>query len=641
MWESRQAAFRDRLWPTAARLLGSLPEPVFAEVKLLEYDLALRHSDTGQFRDIFMGADRFPLLSLADWLLDDLGASDGSRRADAERGLFIASLLLAIRAQALDSLLDRSSLAGAGRLAVVQYCSERLMHELTGLIPSDSPVWEQVELASLAQFQALRAARQRAAAEPEAYLSGGWTSAARVIGLAVVEVTQSHGRADTILDLLSSLAAAFQLREDLASIHHDLLQGRLTYPVAMVARRASISLSPPPEPVRMLGALATSGALADIVGTAVELLADCRRQAVELELSIVADYLNAAHARLVQLADESPADGDGPRPLVTLSQPTLPQASSMARGFLLADPTLRESWELHREGMFGADVVASRFPAGLILEILAANGLDVTVQIDEFLAFTAANGFRYYDHPWSAADSDTVGIYLRLVPCATRPDEAAAAASTVLDCLEREIVEEGRDVPVWITACADDGQSRPPVVDLGEGCATVAAHLLLGLVSSPSERYRALVEIGAKNLFERIDAAGMGANVNYPPRYTLAIFSRLVRRLAERDLAPDLARTVTATRRTLELELERSSEIRPGGPQDAALATIACRAAGRPDLVRPEWQVTILRSQRFDGSWLGEPFAAAPNRGGAVSWYSSTTLTTALCLDALSHWADG
>jgi hypothetical protein len=48
-----------------------------------------------------------------------------------------------------------------------------------------------------------------------------------------------------------------------------------------------------------------------------------------------------------------------------------------------------------------------------------------------------------------------------------------------------------------------------------------------------------------------------------------------------------------------------------------------------------------LRSQRFDGSWLGEPFAAAPNRGGAVSWYSSTTLTTALCLDALSHWSDG
>ncbi len=40
--------------------------------------------------------------------------------------------------------------------------------------------------------------------------------------------------------------------------------------------------------------------------------------------------------------------------------------------------------------------------------------------------------------------------------------------------------------------------------------------------------------------------------------------------------------------------------------------------------------------QRFDGSWIGEPFAVAPNRGWHVSAYSSTTLTTALCYDALA-----
>jgi hypothetical protein len=641
MWAERQLAFRDRHWPTATRLLDALPQPLWAEVKLLEYDLALRHSDTGQFRDIFLGADRFPLLSLADWLLDDLGPVGQPRRSDAERRLFIASLLLAIRAQAIDSLLDQSSLAGGGRLALAQYCSERLVRELGGLIPSDSPAWEQVELASLTQSQGPRVAAVAAAdAEPDAYLDGGWTGAARMIGLAVVEVTRSYARSDAILDLLARLTAAFQVRDELSSIHHDLLQGRVTYPMAVVARRASIPLDPPPEPLRILGALATSGALAEIVGMAGTMLADCRRQAAQLELPTVGAYLDDAHARLVLPAGDAPTAVDVSRPLVTLSQPTLPKALSMGHSFLLADPTLRESWELHREGMFGAEVVASRFPAGLILEILVAHGLDVTAQVDDFLSFTAANGFRYYDHPWSAADSDTVGVYLRLVPCATRPAEAEAAATAILDCLAREVVEEGRNVPVWINGCADGPGSRPPVIDLGEGCATVAAHLLLGLVTTKSERYGALLEIGARNLFERIASAGMGANVNYPPRYALAIFSRLVSRLADFELPPDLAQQATTTRGMLQEELERRSRATPARPQEAALATIACRAADRVDLVRPEWQATLLRSQRFDGSWPGEPFAAAPNRGGAVSWYSSTTLTTAVCLDALSHWAD-
>ena len=65
------------------------------------------------------------------------------------------------------------------------------------------------------------------------------------------------------------------------------------------------------------------------------------------------------------------------------------------------------------------------------------------------------------------------------------------------------------------------------------------------------------------------------------------------------------------------------------------MLTIACLEAGRADAVDPEWRTTMLKSHRSDGGWSGEAFAAAPNRGRSVTWYSSSTLTTALCYDAL------
>jgi hypothetical protein len=95
------------------------------------------------------------------------------------------------------------------------------------------------------------------------------------------------------------------------------------------------------------------------------------------------------------------------------------------------------------------------------------------------------------------------------------------------------------------------------------------------------------------------------------------------------------------TRAILERELEDRLGDRARTPQDAALRTLACTEADRADLLEPGWRSIILRGQRMDGSWLPESFAAAPNRGGSVTWYSSATLTTALCFAALSRGSSG
>jgi hypothetical protein len=311
----------------------------------------------------------------------------------------------------------------------------------------------------------------------------------------------------------------------------------------------------------------------------------------------------------------------------------------MARGFLLADPTFKESWESHREGMFGSPDVASRFPAGLILEILCGRGLALSDEVDAFLSFTAANGFRYYDHPWSGVDSDTVGVYLRLQRFSGERLGDVAALDDVLDPLEVQVRTIGA-VPVWIALDkAPDGQ-RPPILALGEGCGTVAAHLLLGLCEVAPQRHAATIEMGAAHLLDRIDSVGLGANVNYPPLFALAVFARLIGRLDGLRYGPDVARKAAAARRALETALRAAVATSPRTPQEAALRILACLEMGVPEQLDPGWISTVLKGQRFDGSWAGEPFAAAPNRGSSVTWYSSTILTSALCYDAVARFSD-
>jgi len=655
VWQESQRRTHEAHWPEIERFFSSLPPRLFRQAKLLEYDFAFRYAATGQFRHAFMGADQFPILSLAGWLLDDLGVPT-TDRADADRHLFLASFLLAARVQTIEGILDPSSFSDESHIGLLEFFSTCIFLEFAHLIPSGSsgsPFWEQYQALTARDLDRLLERRERQAGtdlddEPDAYLNGRWAAPARLVALAVTEIGGVTTAAAGICAMLDGLAAAFQIRDDVETMHRDLQHGRVTYPIATVARAAHIPLHPPPEPNQILGAMVATRSLPTILAKAEALVLDSARCARELDLMSVGSYLDDVRAiSAEQLNRVSPVDGPPPSatprsgPLMRTFEPTLPKALDMAQRFLLSERTFRESWETHREGMFGSGEVASRYPAGLILEILHGRGVDVTRETDDFLAFTVANDFRYYDHPWSDADSDTVGVFLRLRRYASSPTEHEDALARVLGCLERQIGATGA-VPVWIADC--DGPStddvRPPIVALGEGCGTVAAHLLIGLLTVAGDRYRGAVESGASHLLDRLRHVGVGANVNYPPLFALAVFFRLLALLEQRNVGRGPAADIGTTRTRLLAELHARLEAAPVTPQASALAAIACRHAGQSDLVDPRWMTTVLKQQRSDGSWIGEPFAAAPNRGGWVSWYSSTTLTSALCYEALAGSSD-
>jgi hypothetical protein len=673
VWREAQRREHERLWPGVELLVSGLPPILSGQVKLLEYDLALRYSPSGQFTDIFLGADQFPLLSIGSWLIEDLSLLTGPKRERAEWHLFRAAVLVAARSHAIRSILDSTSFYDAEHVAIVQFLSERLMTELSRFVPAGSRSWELQEAIAVDGLEAMLAEQQVRRApvvleEPETYLTGRWSAPGRLLALAALTVGRRLETASSVDALLYDVAGAFEIKSDLVSMHADLLAGRPTYPIAFVARVAGLSLEPWPDARLVLGALVATNSLGSIVDAAITRLRDSRRLAADLGLRTFAEYLLDVEAGLVHrrptLAHDpaAKARGAGGRPavapshgrvartrsngdsqarrptapLIALTQPSLAKALEMAEGFLLADLTFRESWESHREGMFGSPAVASRFPAGLILEILHARGHDVSTPIDDFLAFTANNHFRYYDHPWSDIDSDTVGVYLRLTPYAATGGRGEAA-TPVLACLERDVAENGH-VPVWITNCEGSPRERPFMLNLGEGCGTVAAHLLLSLLAYAPDRYAATIERGSMQLIDRIGEIGLGVNVNYPPVFALAVFGRLIAKVEDSGqgfIDGQAKRAAGKARRMLVSALDRAMERRVLTAQQAALLTIACLDLKCSEKADPRWQTTILKRQRFDGSWIGEPFAAAPNRGLAVTWYSSTLLTSALCYDAL------
>jgi hypothetical protein len=673
VWRDAQRHERERLWSGVDQLLGSLSPNLARQAKLLEYDLALRYSPTGQFRDIFLGPAQFPLLSIGSWLIEDLSLLTGRKAERAERHLFLAAVLMASRSHTTRSILDGTSFYDAEHVALLQFLSERLTTELSHVVPPASRSWRSHEAIAADGLEAMLVEQQlrrptTALNEPEVYLTGRWSVAARLLSLAALTVGERLEIAPSVNAVLHRVADAFEIKSDLLSMHADLLAGRPSYPIAFVAGAAGLSLEPWPDATLVLGALVATNSLGPIMDAAINRLRESRRLAVDLDLATFAEYLLDVEVgfeeRRPGLARDhaTRAPGAGGRralapigrrvapklsngesrprrptaPLIALTQPSLAKAREMAEGFLLADLTFRESWESHREGMFGSSLVASRFPAGLILEILTARGHDMSTPIDDFLAFTAANQFRYYGHPWSDIDSDTLGVYLRLTPHAATGGRGQAA-SPVLECLERDVAALGR-VPVWIANCEGSPRERPYMLNLGEGCGTVVAHLLLGLLAYDPEGYAATIERGSLQLLGRIGEIGLGANVNYPPVFALAAFGRLIAELEDSSeglLDGQGKRAARKARRTLLGAFSRAIEWKVPTAQQAALLTIASAHMKCPEKRDSRWRTTILKRQRFDGSWIGEPFAAAPNRGPAVTWYSSTLLTSALCYDAL------
>jgi hypothetical protein len=499
---------------------------------------------------------------------------------------------------------------------------------------------------------------------------------------------------------LDGFNRVFQSMREIATLRRDLAQRNFTYPILRTMQEAGLDPRQPLPSEQILGAMVLSGSIAKICQENLTELEECRTATQTLHLPSFAAYLRGIEAWVAEVQElfsvkKGPTAqnlGATPRkrsashlglrapqrPLFAPHVDTLPKVIEMAEGYLLSDLTFRESWEVQRRGVFGlAEMTAKAFPMGLIALALCQHGHDMSEPIDEVFSTLQATGFRYYDHPHLPPDADDLGLLLRLYPYSSQPERHREVLQAPLRWLQNSLGESG-EIPVWLKTPPNtvDGVEYPFLSLWGQNCATVEANVLLGLLAYDGEGYRHLIETSAKHWCESWLTKGLSATRHYVPLYALWLALELIAKLgyvtpgvspAEMKNPPDsggeeslgsvqldvgeegwsnrLDKVVRTVMECLAVEANR-----PGlTSQDAAFLSLACLSSGNQETLSvfakrtlrvrlPDWITLLCKTQRYDGSWADEPLFGTPTRGELATWYSSRTVTTAFCYQALKTY---
>ncbi|MFN8458093.1 MAG: hypothetical protein U0401_26155 [Anaerolineae bacterium] len=704
-WFDPYQAKRNHYWPEFEAFFSALPPPLFQQGVLLKNNLATFFAAGGQFAHLLCRERDHPLLYWHFWLLDDLGCPDTPARADLERRLFLAMAFAFAAVYTRESILDSASNFDASFIFLDHALSQQSDFHLGQLFPAASPFWRRYHACwdeyavallttedrrsfDLAQDEPPTAKSQSPitnlqlpitnlrAKYPISNLQSlsphlAFTKISPAAVIAYVEQDDLWPQLEALLDRLN---AVLQLLREIANLRRDIMQRRLTYPILTTLELAGLDTHPSLSPERILGALVLTGTVPKMCQAALNWLTEGRAIAQNLKLPTFTEYVGVLEAwleevqNLFSLKSEQP-----PARQTSLFAPavdTLPKVIEMAESYLLADLTFRESWEIQRRGLFGVnEMTAKAFPMGLVAEILARHGHNMSGPINDIFQTLQASGFRYYNHPHLPPDTDDLGLLLRLFPHSAQPELHQAMLQTPLRWLEENIVESGH-IPVWLTRFdAPDKMEVPGAALWGHRCATVEANVLLGLLAFDAAAYAPVIEPAARQWSQTWLKRGLGGTHHYVPLYALWTALELVAQLqsfASSKNRPETGECVASPRNRRPIINPRSSvsglrssndfldslaQLTPAltnhltvetrrahlTPQDAAFLILACRS--NPSLFNPEWLTLLAKSQRYDGSWAAEPLYGTPTRGELAAWYGSRTVTTAFCYHALKTFS--
>ncbi len=629
-----QVGYRDRLrdtWREIEASFDRLLPGLHEQGRLLRVDLGLAWSSTGRMEDLLSDSSDAPVLHEHLWLLDELSVADDALEHRISRSMLLTLALVHLHEgiRGPGSPFDRSSVALADELARGASIElQAVIQDHQGLADLHAAGWR--------RFHRVMLDDPAGPGSPDEVLEA---SAARLAPFlagpaSVALAARRESLLPGLITLLDDLHGLLVVRRDLLRARDDLFLGRVRPALAWAARRFGMDL--PARPEELLGAMIVSDAVDRLAEAWTAGLERCRSAASQLELERFARYaeeLRPLMDELHDLFDVRQAAGRAARTSEVAAASSgaasdlLTTGIDTAERYLLSDPSFRESWEVHRWGLGGAEEVTATFPAGLILEILGRQGHAVGPLVDEFREGVRKRGFAYYDHPGlPQVDSDTLGVLLRLHRFSEDQEAHGRVVEEHLALLLEWLGPDGR-IPVWLS-------TGEHAVLLGEGCGVIAAGVVNGLIDYDPSGRREVVAVTARHVLERFVERGTGISVNYPTAYALVVVADLLDRLAGLRIE-ELAGPTGRASRVLLAEIDRERLARPLTPQRAGLLTRACLREGARHLFDREWIDVMLERQRSDGRWPGEPFFFVPNRGRSVCWYATDLMTSALCYHAL------
>lgn len=648
--------YRNQYWPDIENFFTNLPPQLFRQGILLKNNLATFYAGTGQFRDILAREQDPPLFYYHLWLLDDWQIPQPAERTRLERHLFLAAVFNFVAVCSQEFILDEDSNFDNTYLFLGQRLRQQAEVHLAHLFSGDSPFWAEHQTiwadhaeASLVSHQPLTYEGGLSVEDVLAQLPQRLAyTKLPAIGTAIGVARQEQ--LPQLNQMLDHLNCVWQILRDVSTLRHDLARRRYSYPILKTIQAAQLDTNQPLVPEQVLGALALTGAMTEIGQTCTAQLNKARDLADLLKLPTFKEHCAVVEGLMAEVVDlfslkakskKSTSEAkDSQRPIFAPFVETLPKVIEMAEGYLLSDLSFRESWEVQRRGVFGVpEMVGQAFPMGLIAEILGRHGHNMTQPVETIFQTLEANGFRYYNHNHLPPDADDVGLALRLLAYSAQPEQHRQTLQAPVELLTTAISETG-DIPVWLPSDAEMEPKPSVSVSLwGNSCAAVSANVLLGLLSYDSLRYQTLIETGTRKLLQNVSQKGVGAGWHYVPLYTIWIIFELVAQLRGQLISAVLEDDIRIATQALTQRFEVEAKRHRVTPQNATLLTLICLSAGAPEVVQsafnPNWITTLCKTQRYDGSWPGEPLYGTPTRGEFATWYASNSVTTALCYDAL------
>jgi hypothetical protein len=658
-WSTQYHTTRARFWQKVEAFFDNLPPRLQQQGRLLRNNLAVHFSRSGDFSDILSRRDDYPQLGIPFWILDDCGFQGNTSSPKLADHLLSAAFFTFCTIYTQEEILDESSFFDYQYLYLANTLSQQADRHFGALFPPRSPFWVYHQ-----KFWGDYA---------EALLSNLETPSKRFVPDGSEDPLQRKNLlapykllpttalllADREIDLvqlfvfLDHLHKTILILRDLTHLKPDLALGRITYPILklMLGVEPSADMSYSPEGAYV--ALMLTDIPSKLIQECLENLDSCRVIAKSMGLNRLLPFLNEQEIRALKINDQflqSPESiverDDTPNKITLQGLKSLDQvnllekALDMAERYLLSDLTFKDSWEVHRYGMAGVPEVISRFPAGLVIEVLCSHGFEMSVQVDEFYKHFRKCNYSYYNHPdLPYADTDTLGVLLRLHRYSKNQDTNRTDLDKPLDWMQKSIEEAGR-IPVWIyppkkSRKIDDRSVRL----LGEGCGTIEANLLLGLIDFEWESYKEIVQASARQLLYRFIQQGSGITVNYSPLYCLWRINQLNSRLEDLTSQETLKALIVQFFAIYAEQFAKHVKSFTISPQQAALLMLASINSPAQKLFDKKWVRIILKNQHSDGSWYGEPIFFVPNRGGATTWHTSRTLTTAFCYHALRTYS--
>ena len=658
IWINRYEATRQEYGVWLDLTFDNLPPGLYQQGRLLRNDLAAHFSATGEFRDILTGPLDYPPQTLPLMLLYDLGFPEGEKRLQAGKILYAATLYTFAAIYTRDAILDESTFFDNGYLHLASHLTESAHSFFQQLFTVKSlfwdhyhRVWETYARAALIQWG--RFPEIPMTIEPgETLYAVGLYAPYELIPVAAALLAHKDGQIADLLILFEHLHAAQRILQDLISLPGDLRKGKYTYPYLRTMGEIGSPLGIGYQPAGVLLALAFLDADMKIAQELEEYLHSCYSMAGQLKLETLRLYIQQLEERAAGVLKnftalikpgqrgEERVDRAGPR--IEKWRPaadTLGKSIYMAEGYLLSDLTFEESWEVHRRGLAGEELVTARFPGTLILEVLCAADHDLSARVDAYFAYQQDHAHSYYDHPeLPYCDSDNLAALISLYPYSAESDANREILAQPLEWMRDRQTETGR-IPVWIQPSSQSGEEQAgPVRLIGERCGAIEARLLLALIDYDWQGYRNLIQDSATQLLRRFIEHGVSITVNYRRAFCLWKINQLLEKLASRPVDGELKNLIEgASRLTPEL-IESEVHYRITA-QEAAFLTLASLNSIAYQTYKPRWVTIILKNQRSDGSWYGEPLFFVPNRGELTTWHASHLLTTAFCYHALRMYS--